>query len=876
MLRRMRSKASRLLIFLSLATMLGVAAVVGQEAFLENRKESIRREIENAVGRPVAFESVRLRLFRRPGSLGITVTDLRVADDPRFAATPLIRAHELTFSLGWLSLLTGAPTVSDVVLDRPEIQLIRNEYGDINILAPARPLKAGFKSAHANGAAVHAQGAKLYLVDRSSEKAEELRLRDLTATLQWQRGQRIRVDLSGALSEDGTRPFSVAGTVGAAAPLSEWSRSEVDLEVRAASLPQTLVSRAWTFLEPHFPAYLRPSGPLTVSARVTGRIDRPRVSGMEITGALFGAPADNARLTGEVDFSEGSPWNRGLAKGELHLGPVQLDQLRQLPWVERMVPAGLRVHEPIRIANALEGPLDDLRVQATVIADDHTIQYRDWFLKAPGVSARLAMNLRVRPDRIVIDESEARLHNARVPFSGAIVQQPEHLVQLRVQADDVPLSGWQAIFPAARDYQLDGSVSARLALGQRSGPRTEPPTLHGNLSLADVRIISPPGTNRTVQGLQGELTLRGDEIEIRDLRLRSGLSDLRLRGLLVNLSRPTLHYSLHSDLLNLGDVTGDSAHRAHSFSDVVHEGSAQLHEGIHSVRGYLASASGQVGGTAYQNLQSLVHWTRGALTVRRLAVETLGGAVYGHGTVASRNGQGFDVELQPAAEGLDANGLLALFPHYPADSINGNVSLEGRFHSTATDWPSFVRNLDGQGRMTLDKGVLADFNPVRGVLATLDAVEGIDRIDAAGPAFLSLVRDDRTSFESVAGRFTIRQGKVRSDDMRLVSDDYSIVGKGSLNPDGQVDLLATLVLSPAFSRDLSGRYRNVRYLFDDEGISLPFRLAGRIPDITIQPDVPQLVRYMFNKLAEERPPRAEDDGGNVWKRIGQGFLELLR
>ena len=876
MLRRMRSKASRLLVFLSLAAVLGVTAVVGLEALLENRKEAIRREIERAVGRAVAFESIRLRLFRRPGSLGITVTDLRVVDDPRFAATPLIRAHELTLSLGWLSLLTGAPTVSDVLLDRPEIQVVRNEYGDVNILVPAQPLQAGFESAHANGVAVHARGAKLYLVDRSSEKLEELRLRDLTVTLQWLRGQRIRVEASGALSEDSERTFSVAGTVDTAAPLSEWTRNEVDLEVRAASLPQALVSRAWTLLEKHFPAYLRPSGPLTASARVTGRLDRPRVSAMEITGALFGAPVDNARLTGDVDFSQGSSWNRALAKCELHLEPVHLDQLKQLPWVERIVPAGLRVHEPLRIVNALEGPLDDLRVRAALVADDHTIQYGDWFLKTPGVSARLAMNLRVRPDRIVIDESEARLHNATVPCSGAIVQHPEHLVQLRVQADDVALAGWQGILPAAKDYQLDGTVSVRLALAQRSGPRTEPPTLRGNVSLANVHVNGPPGKNRPVQGLHGEFVFRGGDIEIRDLRLRSGLSDLRLRGLLVDLSRPTLHYSLHSDLLNLGDVTGDAAHRAHSFSNVAHEGSAELHEGIVSVRGYLASASGQVGGTAYQDMQSLVHWTRGALTVRRLSVETLGGALHGHGAITNRNGQGFDIELHPTAESLDANGLLALLPNYPADSINGHVSLKGRFRSTGKDWTSFVRNLDGQGRMTLDKGVLANFNPVREVLATLDAVEGIDPIDAAGPAFLSLVRDDRTSFRSLEGHFTVRQGKVSSDDVRLVSDDYSIVGRGSLNPDGQMELLATLVLSPAFSRDLSGRHRNVRYLFDAEGISLPFRLGGRIPDVTIQPDVPQLVRYMFNKLAEERPPQAEDGDGNLWKRLGRGFLELLR
>ena len=875
MLRRMRSKASRLLVFLSLAAVLGVAVVVGLQAFLENRKEAIRREIANAVDRDVAFESVRLRLFRRPGNLGITVTNLRVADDPRFAATPLIRAHELTFSLGWFSLLTGAPTISDVVLDRPEIQIIRNEYGDLNILAPAHPLTAGFRSAHANNAAVHARQAKLYLVDRSSEKPEELRLHGVTATLQWSHERRVRIEVSGALSEDSSRTFSVTGTVGTAAPLSEWSRNEVDLDVRAESLPQVLVTRTWRFIENQLPAYLRPSGSLNLSARVTGRLDRPRLSGLDVTGTLLGGTVDNARLTGEVDFSKASPWNRASAKGRLDLEPVQLDQLRQVPWVERITPTGLRVHQPFQVSNVFEGPLDDLTVQGTVVADDNTVQYGGWFLKEPGIAARVAVNLRLRPDRIVIDESEVRLHNAKVPFSGVIVHEPEHLVQLRIQADDVALAGWQGLLPKAADYQLDGSVSARLSLRQRSGPRTEPPSLRGTLDLANVHVIGPPGTNRSVKGLQGELAFRGDDIEVRDLQLRSGLSDLRVRGLLVNLSQPTLHYSLHSDLLNLGDVTGDPAYRAHSFSDVVHEGSAELREGIVSLRGYLSSASGQFGGNAYQNLQSIVQWSRGALTVRRLSVETLGGAIHGHGAITSRNSQGFEVELHPEAENLDANRLLALFPGYPADSVNGQLSLEGQFRGSGADWPSLVRNLNGRGRMTLNNGVLANFNPVRGVLATLHAVEGIDPIDTAGPAFLSLVRDDRTSLESVEGRFTIHQGKVRSDDMRLLSDDYSIVGRGSMDPDGKVAMQATLVLSPAFSRDLSGRYRNVRYLFDAEGISLPFRLTGQLPDVAFQPDVPQLVRYMFNKLAEERPSRAQDDD-NLWKRLGQSFRELLR
>ena len=873
----MRSKASRLLVVLSLAAVLAVAAVVGLEALLDNRKEAIRQKIESAIGRAVAFDSVRLSFLGNPGSLGITLTDLRVADDPRFAATPLVHADQVTISLGWLSLLSGRPTASRITLHRPEIQVIRNEYGDINFLTRSQPLASSFRSAHRAALAVHAGGGKLYFIDRSSERTEEIRLHDLAVALQWSRTPSIHVDISGTLAPGGERPFSLTGAVATSQPLPQWAGNAIDLELRAASVPQVLVARGWKLLENYLPSYFCPSGPLKVSARVAGTLDRPRVSQMSVTGALFGAVTDNARLTGDLDFSQAGSWDEGRVKAELQLRPVHLDQLRQIPWVDRVVPAALAVHQPLSLSNLVEGRFDDLEIHTSVTADANTLQYGKWLDKGPGVPARLALKARVRGNRVVIHESGAQLHNGRIVFSGSVDRHPEQVVRLRIKTADVPLEGWEALVPAAAGYRLDGTLGAELSLRRKSAPWNEPPTLTGSLRLANVNIIGPAGALRNIQGLQGELEFRGSDVEIRRLRLRSGLSDLRVQGLLVNLSRPTLHYRVQSDLLNLADITGDAGYRADSFSNVVSDGTAGFTKGVLSVQGVLASSNGRFKGIDYRNLQGRMNWTGGHLKVDRLEVETLGGKIGGDGALTSRNGQAFDFALNPKAEHLDLGTLLSLLPNGAADSVNGRLNLEGRFRSTGKDWAEVVRNLDGLGRFTLEKGVLGKFNPVRAVLAAMDAVEGIDKIDSAGPAFISLVRDARTSFNSLEGTFTIKEGRIRSDDLRQISDEYSIVGKGWASHDGGVDLRATLVLSPAFSRDLSGRHRNVRYLFDADGISLPFRLSGNIPDVAIEPDVAQLTRYMYDKLAQERPRRPDDsDGFNLWKRLRRGFRELLR
>lgn len=873
----MRSKASRLLVLLSLAAVLVVGVVAGLEALLENRKEAVRRSIESAIGRAVAFDSISLNFLGSPGNLGITVTDLRVADDPRFAATPLVHADQLTLTLGWLSLLAGKATVSHVVLHRPEIQIIRNEYGDINFLTPAQPLGTLFRSAHRTAMAVHASGGKLYFIDRSADKPEELRLHDLAVALQWSRGPSVYVDVSGAMAPAGELPFSLTGTVGTSRPLPEWAGNAVDLELRAAAVPGVLMTRGWKSLVNHLPSYFRPSGPIAVNARVSGTLERPRVSEMDVTGALFGAVTNNARLVGDLDFSQALSWSGGRIKAELRLGPVSIDQLRQIPWVDRVVPPGLAVHQPMALSNLVEGRFDDLTIDTSVTADANTLQYGRWLDKAPGVTAHLAMKTRVRDHRVVIYESEARLHNGRVVFSGSVDQHPEQVVRLRLKAEDVALGGWETLVPAAAGYKLDGTLGGGLSLRYRAAPRNEPPTLMGSLRLADVNVIGPPGKRGTIQGLQAELEFRGEDVEIRKLQLRSGLSDLRVRGLLVNLSRPTLHYSVQSDLLNVADLTGDARYRADSFRNVASEGSADFAKGVLSVRGFVSSSNGRFKGIAYRNLQGRVNWTGGNLKADKVALETLGGKVRGHGTLTSRNGQAFDLELSPTAERLELVGLLPLLPATAKDSINGRINLNGRFRSTGKDWPALVRNLVGGGSVTLDKGVLRKFNPVRGVLAAMDAVEGIDRIDTAGPAYIPLVSGDRAPFRLIEGTFTVQKGRIRSDDLLLISDEYSVVGKGWANHDGEVDLRATLVLSSGFSHDLSGRYRNVRYLFDADGISVPFRLTGNIPDVSLEPDAAQLTRYMYDKLAEERGPRPGDaDAANLWERLGRGFRELLR
>ncbi|MBI2360426.1 MAG: hypothetical protein HYV04_16245 [Deltaproteobacteria bacterium] len=80
------------------------ALLVSLNTLVERNQDRIREEIQRAIGRPLKFNQLQLGLWGGPG---LTATDLRIAEDPRFAATPFIQTRELRVKVRWLQLLLG-------------------------------------------------------------------------------------------------------------------------------------------------------------------------------------------------------------------------------------------------------------------------------------------------------------------------------------------------------------------------------------------------------------------------------------------------------------------------------------------------------------------------------------------------------------------------------------------------------------------------------------------------------------------------------------------------------------------------------------------------------------------------------------------------
>lgn len=128
---------------------------------------SFRPEIESnlssALGRPVKVGNLSLSILS--GSLG--ADQLSIADDPKFSSAPFIQAKTLKVGVELMPLLFSKQlNVTKIVIDHPEINLLRDRDGVWNFSSlgnpSAQPAKAAGKT---SGAPANVNVAKLDLSD---------------------------------------------------------------------------------------------------------------------------------------------------------------------------------------------------------------------------------------------------------------------------------------------------------------------------------------------------------------------------------------------------------------------------------------------------------------------------------------------------------------------------------------------------------------------------------------------------------------------------------------------------------------------------------------------------------------------------------------
>ena len=108
-------------------------AVARLNAYLAAHRDALAAQASAALGRPVSFAAVRVS-WRGGGS--VRVTDLRVADDPRFGGD-LLTAASAVASISLLDAARGRWRIRSAVIDAPHLTLIGDAEGwNVESLVP--------------------------------------------------------------------------------------------------------------------------------------------------------------------------------------------------------------------------------------------------------------------------------------------------------------------------------------------------------------------------------------------------------------------------------------------------------------------------------------------------------------------------------------------------------------------------------------------------------------------------------------------------------------------------------------------------------------------------------------------------------------------
>ena len=111
-----------------------------------NQKRILAR-VSDALGRPVQVGKIQAQMG---WGVSVEVSGLTIADDPAFSAKPFLAANDVSIDVEFFPLLLGEAKVTRLELIKPDIRIVMNPDGDLNVSTiGSRPEDAHRKSTRA-------------------------------------------------------------------------------------------------------------------------------------------------------------------------------------------------------------------------------------------------------------------------------------------------------------------------------------------------------------------------------------------------------------------------------------------------------------------------------------------------------------------------------------------------------------------------------------------------------------------------------------------------------------------------------------------------------------------------------------------------------
>ena len=113
-----------------IAAALSAYALSNLSSIVARNEKRILARVSDELGRRVEVGRIQAQMG---WGVSVEVSGLKIADDPAFSAKPFLAANEVSIEVEFIPLLRGAAKVVRLNLIKPDIRIVMNARGDLNV-----------------------------------------------------------------------------------------------------------------------------------------------------------------------------------------------------------------------------------------------------------------------------------------------------------------------------------------------------------------------------------------------------------------------------------------------------------------------------------------------------------------------------------------------------------------------------------------------------------------------------------------------------------------------------------------------------------------------------------------------------------------------
>ena len=868
MTRDMRVRMGKIvgMVILAMAVIVLVAALtLPYFADVNKYHRQVQSQLEKSWGRKVSLVHMDLRFL--PPSL--RAENAIIGEDSHFkTGYPFATADKMRVSVRFWPLLRGQIEIKALELDRPRIELVKNEKGEWNFSS----LGQGHSGAGPQTPAARQLELERVLITDGQVAITDQQLHQARAVY-----DHIDLDVSD-FAPDRQFPLKVSALLPGAvkqAVLLEGRVGPIRTDVFKTPfdgrlrLDQVPTSAAAAFLNTQ--ALSAMEAVVSGEARIKnsgGRLDSSgtiRLDDLHVHNVSVGYPVT-------LDYDAVDDTNTGviqIRRGEAKLGstpatfegwintqptPAQIDV--------KLTAKDAAIAEAVRLATAFGTAVSsgtDVTGQVTlnvkmwgaaghpsfaghVSAHNLVVNNKDF----PQTTKVGAIELTLEPDAIRSNEFTATNGSTSISGKFAVAQYgtPNSTFSASLRAPKARLEEVLSLaniagITAANGVTGEGDLSFDIRV---EGPMHDRAAFlfTGKGKIRDA-TLNVPSLSKPMQIHHSDLTFSADSLALQGLSATTGETNVNGSLTIKGLAAPQLEFSLHADKLSVTDVQQFFAlpgtEPGQAARGVAESAQANASSLLSRMNG---GGTITVGTLQYDDLllsaaRSTVVLDHGVIRMNPLNAELFGGKESGNVTIDLRPAQPvYSVKI--STDKVDAGKLVSSVSSLKQAVVGGlSANVDATFSSSSAE--VIARSMNGD----------VDLNLTNAKMMNLDLLQELSTVEK----FSSPLSDKSKNFTSVAqlsGGFSLKDGVAKTSNLKAVIEGGgAFTGNGEVNlAEKSLNLHMIVVLNSTRSQQAGGSriggFMNTAFVNNQQELVLPIILTGSLQHPQVEPDAQQVAQ----------------------------------